>query len=331
MSMLMIWSTKKLPTATYVLDTYWKFAAERQEIFFKRISKVNSLTADPILLKHKFTNAYRAADRVSQYLIREIIYKGDQTPNELLFRILLFKLFNKIETWELLQHELGTLTWANFSFELYSGILHKALQVKEPIYSGAYIMASGRSTFGYARKHQNHLKLIEQMMGSQLADRIGEAKSMEAVYELLLSFPTIGKFLAYQYAIDINYSILTDFSEMDFVMPGPGAKDGIWKCFNSLGDYNEADVIKYVTDRQEKEFERLDIQFKSLWGRRLQLIDCQNLFCETDKYARIAHPEISGLSTRTRIKQLYSGSHRPIDYFFPYKWGLNKSAAHLMC
>jgi hypothetical protein len=320
--MLMIRSTKKLPTATYVLDTYWKFAAERQEIFFNRIDRITQLTSDPILFKHKFTNAYRAADRVSQYLIREIIYKGDQTPNELLFRILLFKLFNKIETWELLQHELGTVSWAGFSFELYSKVLYQALQAGEPIYSGAYIMASGRSSFGYARKHQNHLKLIEQMMRLQLADRIGEAKSMEAVYRLLLSFPTIGKFLAYQYAIDINYSTLTDFSEMDFVMPGPGAKDGIWKCFSSLGDYNEADVIRYVTERQEQEFERLGIHFKSLWGRRLQLIDCQNLFCETGKYARIAHPEAVGISNRTRIKQLYSGGHMPIDYYFPPKWGI---------
>jgi hypothetical protein len=321
--MLMIWRTKRLPTATYVLDTYWKFAAERQEIFFNRIRGKIQLTADPILLRHKFTNAYRAADRVSQYLIREVIYKGDQTPNELLFRILLFKLFNKIETWELLKHELSTLTWAGYSFETYSAILHQSLQEGRPIYSGAYIMSSGRSSFGYAKKHQNHLKLIEQMMHLHLADRIGEAKSLRDVYELLLGFPTIGRFLAYQYAIDINYSMLTDFSEMEFVMPGPGAMDGISKCFSSLGDYNEADVIRYVTDRQEQEFERLGIHFKTLWGRPLQLIDCQNLFCETDKYARVAHPEVDGNSQRTRIKQLYLSGQGSIDYFFPPKWDLN--------
>lgn len=321
--MLIISVTKKLPAATYVLDTYWKFAAERQEMFFNRIGGKTLLTADPILLKHKFTNAYRASDRVSQYLISQVIYKGDQTPDQLLFRILLFKLFNKIETWEILQHELGVLSWSNYSFKPYSQILHEVLQAGEPIYSGAYMMASGKSSFGYARKHENHLKLIEQMMRSQLADRIGEAKSLEAVYQLLLSYLTIGKFLAYQYAIDINYSSLTNFSEMDFVMPGPGAKDGIRKCFRSLGDYTEADVIRYVTDQQEQEFERLGIKFKSLWGRHLQLIDCQNIFCETDKYSRIAHPEVGSISNRKRIKQVYSKNYRNIDYFFPPKWGLN--------
>ncbi|RYE17448.1 MAG: hypothetical protein EOP42_32290, partial [Sphingobacteriaceae bacterium] len=292
----MIFVVKKLPVATYVLDTYWKFAAERQEIFFNRIAGKTILTSDPILLKHKFTNAYRAADRVSQYLISEVIYKGEQTADELLFRILLFKLFNKIETWQLLQHELGITSWREYSFKQYSLILHQVLQAGEKIYSGAYMMASGWSSFGYDRKHENHLKLIEQMMHSGLAQQIQEAKSFEAVYQLLLGLPLIGPFLAYQYATDINYSNLTDFSEMDFVVPGPGAKDGIRKCFSSLGGYTEADVIRQVTDRQEQEFERLDINFKSLWGRRLQLIDCQNLFCETDKYARVAHPEISGIS-----------------------------------
>lgn len=319
----MITVTKKQPTATYVLDTYWRFAAARQEIFFNRLNGNTALTTDPILLKHKFTNAYRAADRVSQYLISEVIYQGDQSANELLFRILLFKIFNKIETWQLLQHELGEVTWRNYNFSLYNQILHQARQAGEPIYSGAYMMASGSSAFGYARKHENHLKLIEQMMHVQLAGMVSSATSLQAVYQLLSGFPTIGKFLAYQYAIDINYSTLTNFSEMDFVVPGPGAKDGIRKCFSSLGDYTEADVIRYVTDRQEQEFERLGIDFKSLWGRPLQLIDCQNLFCETDKYARVAHPEAGGISNRTRIKQLYTRIDRDIHYFFPPKWGLN--------
>ena len=54
------------------------------------------------------------------------------------------------------------------------------------------------------------------------------------------------------------------------------------------------------------ESDRLGLEFRSLWGRRLQLIDCQNLFCEVDKYARVRHPEVVGVSGRTRIKQKYA-------------------------
>ncbi len=34
-----------------------------------------------------------------------------------------------------------------------------------------------------------------------------------------------------------------------------------------------------------------------------------------------------GLSGRTRIKQLYSVSEAPLDYWYPPKWGLNQLIA----
>ena len=107
-------------------------------------------------------------------------------------------------------------------------------------------------------------------------------------------------------------------------MPGPGARDGIRKCFYSLGDYDEADVIRWVADRQDTEFAARNLKFRSLWGRTLQLIDCQNLFCEVDKYSRVAHPEVIGLSGRTRIKQRFSPKTEDILPWFPPKWGLNE-------
>ena len=109
----------------------------------------------------------------------------------------------------------------------------------------------------------------------------------------------------------------------EFVSPGPGALDGIHKCFSDLGGLNESDIIQLVADRQEIEFERLGIDFRSLWGRHLQLIDCQNLFCEVSKYARVAHPEVSGVNGRIRIKQYYRPSDRPLKYWYPPKWGIN--------
>src|SRR5262249_17357294 len=124
-------------------------------------------------------------------------------------------------------------------------------------------------------------------------------------FELIRSYAMIGDFLAYQYITDLNYSTLCNFSEMEFVVPGPGSKDGIRKCFQSLGGLSEADIIRWSTEHQEQEFTRLGIGFRSLWGRALQLIDSQNLFCEVDKYARLAHPGVKGISGRTRIKQAY--------------------------
>lgn len=323
---MIFYKKKKEPKPSVVLDTYWRFANLRQDIFFNKIQAGDqTVFQDEILKKHKFTNAYRASDRVSQYLIRNVIYAGDQTFREVFFRTILFKLFNKISTWELLGADLGSLSTQKFDVRLYAKTLAQAVASKETIYSGAYIMASGKSCFGYNRKYENHLSLIQLMLDYHLPERILETKNLEDVFILLKSYPTIGNFLAFQFTIDLNYSSSLPFNEMDFVVPGPGAKDGIRKCFIDYGDYSEADIIRYVTDRQELEFDRLDLNFKSLWGRPLQLIDCQNLFCEVDKYARVHHPEVIGLSDRKRIKQLYKPNHEPIQYWYPPKWGINKN------
>lgn len=316
---------KKKPKPSIAYNYYWKFAFERQNIFFKRMMSVKQpWTEDVVLKKYKFTNVYRATDRVSQFLIKNVIYKGSQQPNEVFFRTILFKIFNRISTWKFLKFNLSTLSFKDYTFEKYDTLLQELLDNKIAIYSAAYIMASGRSTFGYKRKHQNHLKLIDKMIEDKLPQKLQAIDNMEAAYHLLLTYPTIGEFLAYQYVTDINYSELTNFSEMEFVKAGPGAKDGIAKCFIDLGDYSFEDIIKLMADIQEREFERLNLKFQSLHGRRLQLIDCQNIFCEVGKYLRVVQPEISGTSNRKRIKQKYIiNQKKAIKYFYPPKWNLN--------
>ncbi len=165
------------------------------------------------------------------------------------------------------------------------------------------------------------------MMQDNLEAKISDVQSMRSLFLTLKSYPTIGDFLAYQYATDINYSEICHFDEMDFVYPGPGALDGIRKCFIDYGDFDESELIRYVTERQEEEFSRLEIEFKDLWGRNLQLIDCQNLFCEVDKYSRVAHPDIKGLSGRTRIKQKFKPKNSQIEFWYPPKWGINEKIA----
>lgn len=325
MKNIVILNKKLKPKPSIVYDTYWKFAKERQNIFFNRLNDgCYPWSGNLILNEYKFTNVYRASDRVSQYLIRNVIYRGSQEPKEILFRILLFKIFNKIDTWEFLMDQLQGITWENYSFKKYDTLLLELLKNKVPIYSAAYIMASGKSAFHLDRKHQNHLKLIEMMLTDDLSTQLIQSTDMRDGYNRLKSYPSIGEFLAYQYITDINYSSLTNYSEQEFTKAGPGAKDGITKCFTDLRDYTFEDVIKMMNETQELEFERLELKFDTLWGRRLQMIDIQNIFCEVDKYSRVAHSTIVGLSKRTRIKQKFKFIEKEkIDFFFPPKWNIN--------
>lgn len=46
------------PVPTVVFDSYWRFAARRQDIFFRRLrGEAPPWTEDEILKQHRFTNA----------------------------------------------------------------------------------------------------------------------------------------------------------------------------------------------------------------------------------------------------------------------------------
>ncbi len=148
------------------------------------------------------------------------------------------------------------------------------------------------------------------------------APGLREVYGLLLALPSLGPFLAYQYAVDLAYSAATAAEESQFVVADPGCLDGIAKCFTDTGGLSPAEVIAWIADSSPEHFTRLGLGFADLWGRWPALIDWQNVFCEVSKYTRATHPHVRGPSGRTRIKQEFRQTPAPIDYRFPPKWGL---------
>jgi hypothetical protein len=304
-----------------VYDTYWKTAAERQEIFFRRLEGAHPpYTADPIFQEFKCCNVYRASDRVSQFLIQNVIYKGKFNEEDTLFRIFLFRLLNKSETWTVLEQKLGEMSLRNFTFDRYSKALEE-LKSTSPIYGNAFILCATKA-FGYDQKHKNHLALLESVFQkTNVSSKLIQSKSLKQLFENLKKLPLIGNFMAYQIAIDFNYSEAFCFNENHFTCAGPGAIRGIKKCFlDTEGKSNEY-IIQYMVENQEEEFKRLDINFKNLWGRPMHAIDCQGWFCETDKYCRVKFPELK--SNRKKFKSTFTPSITKIEYFYPPKWGIN--------
>ena len=309
-----------------VYDLYWKFASERQEVFYRRLEgEPGPWTADPILQRYKFCNVFRAADRVSQYLIRDIAYAADTSRLEdLIFQIVAFRTFSKPRTWEGLKHRLGSAPSID---HLRTGEFTTALDDVNReyggLYTGAFILCANRA-FGHSQKHRNHAALFEHMfLERDAANKLLDAPSLKGVVEHIQSYPLMGPFMAYQTAIDLNYSIALSFDENDYTQAGPGALRGIKKAFTNLGDYSPSDAIHWMVDQQEEEFKRLGLPFRGLWRRPLHAIDCQGLFCELDKYCREAVPEL--VSERSRIKAKFTPTDTRIDFFFPPKWGLNAS------
>lgn len=308
-----------------VFDLYWYFACERQNIFWKKINGDQApWTHDKILQEYKFCNSYRVNDRVSQYLLKNVIYNGNNYNYEdMLFRIILFKLFNKESTWELLSKNFGDILLKDFNTKKYSIVLENAISNGTKIYNDAYISCANKA-FGYDRKHDNHLALLDKMFNiDKMQDKIIKCNTMQDAFNIIKGYPLIGNFMAYQLVTDINYSAFVNWKENEFTVAGPGSLRGIKKCFIDKGTMTNEDIIKYMYMHQDEEFKRLNLNFKRIGNRPLQLIDCQNIFCELDKYCRQALPDLK--SNRTKIKKHYVPKKDKIEYIYPPKWEISRT------
>jgi 5-hmdU DNA kinase-like protein len=330
MSSPLSYVVRRPPTArSGVYELYWSFASKRQAAFENRIAGESlPWSQDRILQTYKFCNVYRAADRVSQYMIASVACSSEvDSSADRFFQIVAFRTFSNIATWEALKSILGRSPLIS---DLSSGRFEQALDViKERnggLYTGAFILCANKA-YGFDLKHQNHVALFKDMFVRNALDKkIGSSRSLKELVELLQSYPLIGPFMAYQIAIDLNYSSLLSFGENDYTQAGPGALRGLKKAFTTLGDYSPSDAILWMTEHQDIEFRRLGLPFNGLFGRKLHAIDCQGLFCELDKYCREARPELA--SNRSRIKAKFVPSNLDLKLVFPPKWEL--SSHHIL-
>lgn len=326
---------------------YWM--KERMDIFWRKledspvsiqkdlIAETKIWTNDAILVKHKFTNVYRCLDRVSQYLIKEIIYNGKAyTQKDMIFRIILFKHFNKIETWELLLKEFGDIT-CQVSFTAISDFID-TLPSDIVIYSNAFMLTASfmRSEnlikkMGINRsdpKHREYTKIFDYYLNKEgYYEKILSAVSLKHLTGILSDICAVGPFLSMQYAIDLNYSELFDFDENEFVIAGVGALRFLDQAFTfkkSKGIYEE--LVYWISQNIEdlrKEYSQkrsIDLTFRPLPGRNPTLIDLQNCCCESFKYLK-GIKDMSQFGGGKRIKQVYSENKQKITYVFPNKWG----------
>lgn len=327
------------PNENFVYYLYWM--SERMNIFWRRKQgQPAPYTNDPILQEFKFTNVYRCLDRSSQYLIKNVINaEGDYTPVDKFWRILLYKHFNLPSTWDLLIEGFGDITF-DIPFEEITDYLVEHQNKGAKLYSNAYMLTGSffkdpvkKAKYGIrdgAKKCEAYLAIFKQEIFEN--GRINEmlnSKSLEELFGHFKKVTNIADFLAMQYAIDMNYSDLFNFSEDEFVIAGPGAIRGIERTFNITGKANYTDIIKWVSDNFEKLVEEymakynIGIIFNQLPNRRPSLIDFQNCFCETDKYLRGAGVQTDGKMVKgSRIKNTFNENKDRIEYDFPKKWGV---------
>ena len=180
-----------------VIDTFFKWMAERDRIRRKRlVGDPPPWTQDQILRDHEFWNVFRIYDDRTQYVLRNVINTGSQDHQEVCFRVILFKLFNRISTWELLNKELGPLSFASFDLKAYQDVLAEAHNKSLPLYGAAHQNPPPR--FGETLSFKNSLLLLQLMMDEDLPGQLLHRKHLRDAFEIIHLYPSMGNFLGFQ-------------------------------------------------------------------------------------------------------------------------------------
>ncbi|KAI0820840.1 hypothetical protein BC628DRAFT_1465886 [Trametes gibbosa] len=305
-----------------VLDTFFVFVAERHRIHQRRLlGAPQPWTTDSILATYPFTNVFRVYDRVTQYILHNVIERGDQGLQEQCFRIMLFRSFNRMETWELLTAHFGELTWREFDVDAYDEVL-LAEQRGNPLYNHAYIIPSPK--LGGRANASNHLRLVQLMMEEDLPGQLQKLRHLKDAHGRIGLFPGMGDFMALQLLLDLNMTAHFNYPEDEWVALGPGSQACLLKIFGPSIRGFELDALRYLHRTQHAHFARLRVRpdcIPRLPGRPhgLSMVDLEHALCECEKYSRAHHPSILGKRQKV-AKRAFAPRPEPITADVPPHW-----------
>ena len=295
-------------------EKFWWWINERQNIFEKRFINQESRpwTNDKFLRERHFCNVYRELDRQSQYYIRNIANEGD--PRDVFLNTLLFRIFNKGETWDIIGfQEVDSFDSESIiediSFQRDNGNLkpfNSAYMITGSIYPELgsdkvrkYIQGMGE---------QDIIANIDRYWDNRFTwegDKLVCDKSPSEMTNIWEEISGISDFLAYELYCDLTYNDWFPWDENDYVNLGPGANRGINWIFGALseteiredeskGDYLNRNINKSVPVDPVEFMEYLrDVQSENLpdnfyyWeDNDLTLRAIEHSLCEYDKWRR---------------------------------------------
>ncbi|KAI0947177.1 hypothetical protein AcV7_009670 [Taiwanofungus camphoratus] len=304
-----------------ILDTLFYFMAERHHIHQRRIAgDPTPWTKDPILAAYPFTNVFRVYDRTTQYILRHVIWEGSQDFHESCFRVILFRLFNKIETWELLKSRFKNITWKDFDVNRYENVL---LSAGTAVYGHAYIIPAPK--LGAYANASNHLRLIDLMMQEDVPGQLKRFRHLKDAHGWLSLFPAMGDFTSLQLLLDLNMLPHFDFDEDEWVALGPGSLECIRKIFGPGVRGNEFEALKYLHSTQHVHFARLGIapdRVPRLCDTRrghVTMVDLEHSLCECEKYSRARWPDITGKRKKV-AKRAFIPRRKTLTADLPKHW-----------
>lgn len=291
------------------LDMFLYFIKERYKIHLRKDvrGKTPPYTKDPILKNFRFTNVRREHDKETKWVIEHITNNGQLRYEDKLLNCILFRLFNKHETAELIGMPIEFSK--GYKPEDYRDVFMRARE-KDPnrvFFTGAFNTGGLKRALKWYLPEddpQNSMEMRVMYFMQYLIDEdvtywlmCSDVETPEDVCELLKSYMGIGEFLAYQIFVDMTYIRNFPFSENEFTIAGPGAKLGLKFLFKDWGKLTPEELIfwlrdnwdnlnQYITQNGYENTLEPKILMKDLpeEDRVMNVMSLENCLCEFSKY-----------------------------------------------
>lgn len=283
------------------LDTFLYFIGERYKIHLRKdVNKPEPpYTEDPIIQRYRFTNVRREHDRNTKWVIENICNNTSLKYGQKLANIVLFRIFNKIETAENLGIPIEDLRKVD-AISLAEKI--EALAGDTP-YTGAYLCSGMK---GNMKKYtgtdscvEAAILIVQEMCEDRFWKGTKSAYSPEDVIDTIQGYAGLSEFMAYQIFIDFTYMDEFPFSENEYTIAGVGARKGLRVLFGGKCKHRRTpeELIFWLRDNW-KEVNKYNIQNggkhtanpKKLFldlpkeDRVMNVMSIENCLCEFFKY-----------------------------------------------
>lgn len=291
------------------LDMFLHFVKERYKIHLRKdIKQIHPpYTKDSILKNFRFTNIRREHDKETKWLIKYITSNPQLDYEDKLLNCILFRLFNKHKTSELIGAPIQFSK--GYEPEAYRELFEEKHN-EDPEYvffTGAFNTGGLKRALKWYLPKDDPTNSMEMRVMYFMQYLIDEgvtyrltAKGIETpkdVCELLQSYMGIGEFLAYQMFVDMTYIKEFPFSENEYTIAGPGAKLGLKYLFDDQHGLTPEELIfwlrdnwkelnQYNTQHGGKHTVKPKILFQDLpeHDRVMNVMSIENCLCEFSKY-----------------------------------------------
>ena len=284
--------------------------SERMNIYYNRVvlKKPAPWTDDPILRDYKFTNVSRDMDKLSLYARRHILNKVDEPCDDLkqrkidvLFNIMIYRLFTKIETYECIGF-IEQKNW-NSQWKIAKQKLRERRRAGEAIFTSAFMIYSLNNRFGVSvedaeghNKLENAITLIEKFWRPMLNDAYEyiSTHNMKDDLEYFHKFECVGDFNSYEFCCDLGMitryckNHIVDWDNDNYTSLGPGAHRGVHWIFSNTGNLNDVQCVIYLRSIWEHEMKKRGLydRFVSQLPNKVSvdLRTIEHCLCECQKY-----------------------------------------------